>query len=95
MDALPSKEKSNQETPDYKPSSVLTTHERPHVLDESVDNSQGMSCSILGLVPGQPVKPLEDRLDVLLIEKFLHEFDCVVLSKVKRRRERAHLIVAA
>ena len=85
MDALPPREKSIQEAPDYKPSSLLTIHEFPHVLDESVDNSERMSCSILGLVSRQSVKPLEDCLDVRLIEKFLHKFDCVVLSKVKRR----------
>jgi len=86
---------SIQEIPDYKPSSMLTIHELPHVLDESVDNSEGMSCSSLGLVSRQPVKPLQDCCDVLLLEKSLYEFDCVVVSKVKVRRERTHLIVAA
>jgi len=95
MDALPSSKKSIQEIPDYKPSSLLTIHELPHVLDESVDNSEGVSCSSLGLVSRQPVKPLQDCRDVLLLEKFLYEFDCVVVSKVKLRRERTHLIAAA
>jgi len=85
MDALPSRVKSIQETPDYKPSSLLTIHELPHVLGDSVDNSESMSCSILGLVSCQPVKPLEDCFDVLLLEKILDKFDCVALSKVKRR----------
>jgi len=85
MDALPSRERSIQETPDYKASSLLTIHEPPHVLGESVDNSERMSCSILGLVSSQSVKPLEDCLDVPLLEKFLHKFDCVVLSKEKCR----------
>jgi len=95
MDALPSREKGIQEMPDYKPSSLLTIHELPHVLGESVDNSERMGCSSLSLVSSQSVKPLEDCLDVFLLEKFLHKFDYVVLSKVKRRRERTHLIVAA
>jgi hypothetical protein len=95
MDALPSSKKRIQEIPDYKPSSLLTIHELPHVLDESVDNSEGMSCSSLGLVSRQPVKPLQYRRDVVLSEKFLYEFDCVVVSKVKVRRKRTHLIVAA
>ena len=95
MDALPSREKSIQELPGYKPSLMLTIHELPHVLDKSVDNSEGMSCSSLGLISRQPVKPLQDCLDVLLLEKILYEFNCVVLSKVKHRRERTHLIVAA
>jgi len=95
MDAFPSREKSIKETPGYKPSLSLTIHELPHVLDESVDNSERMGCSILGLVSRQPVKPLEDCFDVLLLEKFLDKFDCVLLSKEKRRRERTHLIVVA
>ena len=81
--------------PDYKPSSLLTIHELPHVLDESVDNSEGMSCSSLGLVSRQPVKPLQDCRDVLLLEEFLYEFDCVVVRNVKLWRGRTHLIVAA
>ena len=95
MDTFPSREKSIKEMPGYKPSLSLTIQELPHVLDESVDNSEHTSCSILGLVSRQPVKPLEDCLDVLLLEKFLHKSDCVLLSKVKRRRERTHMIVAA
>ncbi len=95
MDALPSRETSIQEMSDYQSSSLLTIHELPHVLDESVDNSKRISCSGLGLVSRQPVKPLQDCLDVLLLEKFLYKFDCVVLSKVKGRQERTHLIVAS
>jgi len=95
MDALPSRGKSIQETPDYDPSWLLTIHELPHILDESMDNSERMSCSSTGLVLRQPVKPLQHCLDVLLLEKYLYKFDCVVLSKEKRRRERTHLIVAA
>ena len=60
-----------------------------------MDNSERMSHSSLGLVSRQSVEPLEDCLDVLLLKEFLYKFDCVVLSKVKRQRERTHLIVAA
>ena len=90
MDAFPSREKSTQETIHHKPGTLLTIHELPHMLDESMDNSERMRCSSLSLVLRQSVKPLQDRLDVLLLEKSLHEFDCVVLSKVKRRREQTH-----
>jgi len=82
-------------TADTNPSALLTIHELPHILDESVDNSERLSCSSPDLVLRQSVKPVQDSLDVLLLEKFLHKFDCVLLSKVKRRRERTHLIVAA
>jgi len=82
-------------TADHNLSALLTIHELPHILDESVDNSERLSCSSPGLVLRQSVKPAKDCLDVLLLEEFLHKFDCVLLSKVKRRRERTHLIVAA
>jgi len=81
--------------PDYKPSSLLTANELPHILDESVDNRESMSCSSPSLVLCQSAKPLQHCLNVLLLDKLLYKFDCVVLSNVKHRQERAHLIVAA
>ena len=93
MDAFPSREEGIQYGESHL-SSLLTTHELPHILDESVDNNERMSCSSPGLVSRQSVKPLQDCLDVLLLEKSLYKFDCVVLRKVKRRREQTHLIVA-
>jgi len=82
-------------TVDNDPRSLLTIHELPHILDEPVDNSERMSRSSPGLVLRQPVKPLQHCLDVLLLEKFVYDFDCVVLSKVRHRQEQTHLIVAA
>ena len=82
-------------TVEHNPISLLTIHELPHILDKPVDNSKHMSRSSPGLVLRQTVKPLQDCLDVLLLEKFLYKFDCMSLSKVKRRREQTHSIVAA
>ena len=95
MDARPSRQKSIQETPDYNPCSLLTIHKFPHILEESVDNSERRSCSGLSLVLRQSVKPLQYCFDVPLLEKVLYKFDCVVLSNVRCQRERTHLIVAA
>ena len=95
MNDLPSKENSVQEMPDYKPGSSLTIHKFPHILNKSVDNSERMSCRNPSLLLGQSVKPLEDCLDILLLEKFLYKFDYVGMRKEKRRQEKAHLIVAA
>jgi len=69
---------------DHNRNLLLTTHEFLHVLDESVDNSERMSCSSPGLILRQSVEPLQDCLDVLLLEKCLYKFDWVVVSKVKR-----------
>ena len=92
---LPRLERRVFNTAGHNPSALLTIHELPHILDESVDNSERLSCSSPDLVLRQSVKPVQDSLDVLLLEKFLHKSDCVLLSKVKRRRERTHLIVVA
>ena len=70
-------------TADHNRSSLLTIHELLHILDESVDNSERVSCSGLGLVLRQSVKSLEDYLDVFLLEESLYKLDCVVLSKRK------------
>ena len=83
MDALPSREESVQETPDYKPSSLLTVDELPHILEESVYNGKRMSCSSPCLVLRQSIKPIQDCLDILLLEKLLYKSDYVVLSRVK------------
>ena len=80
-------------TTDHNRSSLLTIHELLHILDESVDNSERMSCSGLGFVLRQSVKSLQDCLDVFLVEESLYKLDCVVLSNVKRQREWTHLIV--
>jgi len=45
-------------TADRNPSSLLTIHELPHILGESVDNSESMSCSSPGLILRQSVEPL-------------------------------------
>ena len=82
-------------TADHNTSGLLTIHELPHTLDESVDNSECLSCSSPDLVLRQSVKPIQHCPDVLLLEKCLYKFDYMVLSKVQRRRERTHLTVAA
>jgi len=82
-------------TADHNPSALLTIHELPHILDQSVDNSERLGCSSPDLTLRQSVKPVQDSLDVLFLAKFLHKSDCVLLRKVKRRRERTHMIVAA
>jgi len=84
MDAFPSREEGIQYG-DRNQSSLLTIHEVPHILYESVDNSKSMSCSSPGLILHQSVKPLQHCLNVLLLEEFIYVFDCVVLSKVKHR----------
>ena len=60
-----------------------------------MDNSERMSCSDPSLILRQPVKPFQHRFDVLLLEEFLDRFNCVVISKVKHRRDQTHLTVAA
>ena len=64
---------------------TLTIHELPHSLDEFVDNSERMSCSSPDLVLRQSVEPLQHCFNIFLLEKVLYKFDCVMMSKVRRR----------
>jgi len=74
---------------------LLTFHDHAHILDETMDDLESLSGGSASLVPSESVQPLQDRLNVLLSEKFLHKFDCVVLSKTSRQRDYTHSIVPA
>lgn len=65
-----------------KRSAFPTSHEFLHILQESVDDTESLSCSDLMLVLRESVQPLENWRDILMLEKFLYIFDCVALSKV-------------
>jgi hypothetical protein len=67
---------------------LLTVHDRPHILDETVDNLEGLSCSNPRLVLRESVESLQDRLDVLI--SFRDEFDWIALSKATPQREPTH-----
>lgn len=58
---------------------LLTFHDHPHILDETVDDLEHLGCGSLSLVLGKSVEPLKDRLDVYL--PFLNEFNCIALNK--------------
>ena len=56
---------------------MLTIHDHTDVLHETVNDFEGLGCRYPSLVVGEPVQPLQDRLDVLLSEGFLYKFDCI------------------
>jgi hypothetical protein len=72
---------------------LLTIHDHTDVLHETVNDLEGLGCRCPGLVLGQSVQPLQDRLDVLLPEGFLYKFDCIMVREVISQQERTHLIV--
>jgi len=74
-----------------------TVHELPHILGESIYDPKGLSCGHPSLVLRESVQPLQDRLDVLLSEKLLYQFNYVVLIQVTYRPEPkwTHSIVVA
>ena len=76
---------------------LLTVHELSHILDESTDDLEGLSCGTLELVLREAIKPLQDRSDIFVPGKILYKIDWVqvTLSKVTRRRERTHLVDAS
>jgi hypothetical protein len=74
-------------------STLLTGHDHPHILDETVDDLESLRCGSPSLVLRESVDSLQDHLDVLL--SFLEEFDCIALSKATRpsQQEQTHSIV--
>ena len=59
---------------------LLTVRDHAHILDETVDDLEGLRCSSSSFILRESVQPVQDRLDVLLSENFLHIFDCVAVS---------------
>jgi len=61
---------------------LLTIYELLHVLDKSVYDAKSLSCSSPSLLYREPVKSLQDRLNVLVPEKNHHKSDCVASSRI-------------
>jgi len=59
-----------------------TVHHHPHILDETINDFEGLCRSYPSLILGKPIQPLEYCLDLLLSEKFLNKFSYVVLSLI-------------
>jgi hypothetical protein len=72
--------------------SLLTTYNRIHTLEESVDDPENLRCVRLCLISCEPVEPLQYHLDVGHSIKLLDRLRCVVLSKVTSQRVRTYSI---
>ena len=70
---------------------LLTVHDHPHILDETVNDLQSLSYDNPRLVLRESFESLQDRFNVLL--SFLYKFDWVGLSKATPQRERTYWIV--
>ena len=55
---------------------LLTVHGCAHILGETVDDFESLSCGRQSLILRESVQPLQDFLDVLLSENLLYKFDC-------------------
>jgi len=55
---------------------LLTVHGCAHILGETVDDFESLSCGRQSLILRELVQPLQDCLDVLLSENLLYKFDC-------------------
>jgi hypothetical protein len=67
---------------------LLTVHDHPHILDETINDLEGLSCGNPSLVLRESVESLQDRFDVLL--SFLYKSDWIALSRVTPQREPTH-----
>jgi hypothetical protein len=61
---------------------MFTVRDHPHILDETVNNLEGLSCGNPSLVSRQSVKPLQDCLDILLSLRY--KFDCIAMNKTTK-----------
>jgi hypothetical protein len=59
---------------------LLTVGDHPHIPDKTMYNLKGLCSGQFGLVLGESVKPLENRLGILLSEQFLDKFLCPIVS---------------
>jgi hypothetical protein len=61
---------------------LLTVHHHPHILDKTIYDFEGLRRSYPSLILGEPIQPLQYCLDLLLSEKLINKFFCVVLSLI-------------
>jgi hypothetical protein len=61
---------------------LLTVHYHPHVLDETINDFERLRGSYSSFILGEPIQSLEYCLDLLLSEKLLNKFYCLVLSLI-------------
>ena len=60
---------------------IITIHDGHPMLDKTVDNFERLSRSYPTLVQGEPIQPLDRRLDILLSAKLSYKFLCASLSR--------------
>ncbi len=58
----------------------LTVHHHPHIPEKTVDDLERLRCSYPSFILGEPIQPLEYRLDVFLSKKSFNKFFYVVLE---------------
>jgi hypothetical protein len=63
---------------------LLTIHDLRHILDEAVDDLEGLRCGSPSLVLRETIQSLQDRLYVLLSEDSPHKCNCGALNDVTR-----------
>ena len=55
---------------------LLTVHNYPHILDETMNNLEGLCRGYPSLILGESIQPLEYHFDVLLSKNLLNKLFC-------------------
>lgn len=65
---------------------MFTVHDQREILDEAVDNPEGLSCGSPSFVLRQSAQPLQNTLhsNALLSKNVPDRFDCDVINNVTR-----------
>jgi len=60
-------------TPDVSLVNLLTVNHNPHILEQTIDDLEGLRRSYPSLILSEPIQPLKYRIDVLPPEELLLE----------------------
>ena len=59
----------------------LTVYDRPHILEETIDDIKRLRGRHPSLIQGQSVQPLKNRIDIILSQELLYKFLCIALDR--------------
>ena len=79
--SFPSKYESLAASNERDQYNLLTIVNNPCIPDKTMDNFESLSRGRSSLVQGEPIQPLQGRINVILSTKLLHKFFCISLSQ--------------
>ena len=63
--------------------SLLTIHDNPHILNNSIDDLKNLQRGGPTFVQGEPIQPFQYYLIAISFKELLNKRPCVALSQIK------------